>query len=112
MKVVVFNYKGSNYTIIIGTNKTDNFKIIDDSVDTDIWFHVNNEPSCHVILKNLNKLNQIPKKVIKRCAYLCKINSKAKREKEKDIIYTEMSKVIKTEEEGKVLVSSYKIVKI
>lgn len=76
-----FEYKGENYIIIIGKNKSENFIIIDESFATDIWFHIEHEPSCHVILKNTLKIRDIPKVVIKRCAYLCKINSKAKTQK-------------------------------
>ena len=112
MKIEIYNYDSINYTIIVGKNKKENFEIIDDSVDSDIWFHVNNEPSCHVILKNTNKLRDVPWQVIKRCAYLCKINSKSKTQKKCDIIYTQLKNVIKTEHEGQVAVSSFKILNI
>ena len=73
MKSELFVHGSNEYTIIIGKNKEDNFNIIDDAVDSDIWFHVDGEPSCHVILKTEDRLKDIPKQVIKRCAYLCKI---------------------------------------
>ena len=44
-----FNLSGTEYTILIGCNKYENFKIINDSIGSDIWFHVDGEPSCHVI---------------------------------------------------------------
>ena len=112
MKIEVYNYGYTNYTIIVGKNKNENFEIIDESVDTDIWFHVNNEPSCHVILKNTNKMRDIPLHVIKHCAYLCKINSKAKTQKKCSVIYTQIKNVIKTEHVGQVAVSSFKSVSI
>ena len=93
-------------------NKEDNFKIIDDSLDTYIWFHIKDEPSCHVILKNTDNLRSIPKQVIKHCAYLCKINSKSKTQKICSVIYTPLYNVIKTEIVGKVSVSTYKTIKI
>ena len=37
MKSEIFNYEGTDYTIIIGKNKKDNWQIIDDSVETDVW---------------------------------------------------------------------------
>jgi len=112
MKVELFLCNSEKYTIIIGKDKKDNFQIIDDSVDTDIWFHIYNESSCHVILKNEEKISNIPKKVIKRCAYLCKINSKAKYKQKCDVIYTPISNVIKTEIIGQVTADSYKIVSV
>ena len=112
MKTEIFEHESNNYTILVGKNKEDNFKIIDDSIDTDIWFHIENEPSCHVILKNTYNLRSIPKQVIKRCAYICKINSKAKTQNLCSVIYTQLSNVIKTEIVGKVAVSTYKKIKI
>lgn len=108
MRIEVFLFNSEKYIIMIGRNKKDNFEIIDNSVDTDIWFHIYEEPSCHVILKNTDKMREIPKQVMKRCAYLCKINSKSKYMKKCDVIYTPISNVIKTEIEGQVAVSSYK----
>ena len=81
MKTELFEHESIIYTILVGKNKEDNFKIIDDSLDTYIWFHIKDEPSCHVILKNTDNLRSIPKQVIKHCAYLCKINSKSKTQK-------------------------------
>jgi predicted ribosome quality control (RQC) complex YloA/Tae2 family protein len=112
MKIEIYNYVDTNYTIIIGRNKSENIKIIDDSVDTDLWFHVNNEPSCHIILKNTKKIKDIPLQVIKLCAYKCKINSKAKNEKKCNVIYTQIKNVVKTEHIGQVAVSCYKFVSI
>jgi|UniRef100_A0A6C0KMY9 predicted ribosome quality control (RQC) complex YloA/Tae2 family protein len=106
MKICLFEFEEKNYTIKIGKNKSENLKLIDDSNLTDIWFHVEDEPSCHVILTNNEKLRNIPRQVLKRCAYLCKINSKAKKSKETKIIYTQLEKVIKVEEV--VIVDRYK----
>jgi predicted ribosome quality control (RQC) complex YloA/Tae2 family protein len=110
MKEELFEYDANIYKIIIGKNKNDNFAIIDESVETDIWFHVENEPSCHVILKNTSKTHVIPKQVIKRCAYLCKINSKAKTQKKSTVIYTTINNVIKTDIPGQVTVTNVKSV--
>ena len=112
MKTELFEHESIIYTILVGKNKEDNFKIIDDSLDTYIWFHIKDEPSCHVILKNTDNLRSIPKQVIKHCAYLCKINSKSKTQKICFVIYTPLYNVIKTEIVGKVSVSTYKTIKI
>jgi len=112
MLVEVFKHGSEHYTIIVGKNKKENFDIIDDAVDTDLWFHVHNESSCHVILKNTNKIRDIPLQVIKRCAYLCKINSKSKIQRKCTVVYTQIKNVIKTEIVGQVLVSSYKSVNV
>jgi predicted ribosome quality control (RQC) complex YloA/Tae2 family protein len=108
MKEELFNYDSNEYVIIIGQNKVDNFKIIDDAVNTDIWFHVSELSSCHIILKNNKKMSEIPRQVIKHCAYLCKINSKAKTLPTCDIVYTPISEVIKTDIIGQVLLKKSK----
>jgi predicted ribosome quality control (RQC) complex YloA/Tae2 family protein len=110
MKAEIFDFKNNEYNLLIGTNKHENFQLIDESVETDIWFHVENEPSCHVILKNDGQMRDIPKQVIKRGAYLCKINSKAKTQKECSIMYTQLKNVTKTKVIGQVNVTHYKVV--
>ena len=112
MKQDIFEFKSSEYTFIIGKNKEDNFRIIDESVDTDIWFHVEGEPSCHVILKNTNNIRTIPKQVIKHGAYLCKINSKAAKSNKTIIMYTFLKNVEKSVIMGQVLVTSYNTVSV
>jgi predicted ribosome quality control (RQC) complex YloA/Tae2 family protein len=106
MKKELFEYNGIEYTFSIGKNKEENFELLDDSNKTDIWFHVENETSCYVILTNVDKINTIPKKVIKKGAYLCKINSKSKYEY-CSIMYTPVENVEKTNIIGNVIVSRY-----
>ena len=36
---------GDDIEYVIGQHANDNFEIIDNSKDIDIWFHINNEPS-------------------------------------------------------------------
>lgn len=106
MKEEQFFFNDTNYSIKIGKNKTDNDHLVKTSAKTDIWFHVNNTSSSHVVLLNNDKLNKIPKQVIKRCACLCKSNSSCKSESKCEIIYTEMANVSATEHEGQVTVNS------
>lgn len=118
MKEEIYFFNNQNYSIKIGKNKTENDHIVKTSAKTDIWFHVDNIkstfgaprvftkrvniPSSHVILLNNDKLNKIPKQVIKRCACLCKSNSSSKSESKCEIIYTEMANVTPTRHEGQV----------
>ena len=122
MKEEQFFFNGKNYSIKIGGNKTENDHLVKTSAKTDIWFHVNNMqstfgaprvftkrvnmPSSHVVLSNEERLNKIPKQVIKRCACLCKSNSSSKSELNCEIIYAEMANVMPTEHEGQVTVNS------
>ena len=112
MKTDIFIFGNIEYIIHIGKNKTENWTIIDNASTTDIWFHIEGQPSCHVILTNIEnvKLKDIPKQVIKRCAYLCKINSAAKTMSKCNAIYALISDVTKTDIVGQVTVTKHKMV--
>jgi predicted ribosome quality control (RQC) complex YloA/Tae2 family protein len=112
MKTENFNYKENNINNYKNKNKKENWKLIDDSIETDVWFHVSDLPSCHVILKNTISLSMLPIQVIKHCAYLCKINSNAKYEKKSSIIYTLICNVKKTNIEGEVAIKNCKTVSL
>lgn len=107
MKIEIFTHGSKEYEISIGKNKEENWQLIDASNPDDVWFHVDNQPSCHVILKNDNqvKLRDIPRQVLKRAAYLCKINSAAKTQSKCDVIYTPISQITKTSIVGQVTVT-------
>jgi predicted ribosome quality control (RQC) complex YloA/Tae2 family protein len=95
----------STIIYFIGTCASDNFEIIDNSNENDIWFHVNNRPSCHVIAQIPLQLS-IEKKnikyIIKQGAVLCKQNSKYKCEKNVEIIFTKLKNIEKCEIIGSV----------
>lgn len=112
MKQEIFEHKGVEYIIEIGQNKQDNFDIIDLASPTDIWFHVEGMASCHVILKTDKKVRDTPHQVLKRCAYLCKINSKAKILPKCDISYTTIDNITKTNIIGQVEIKKYKTISI
>ena len=105
MKEELFDFKSNEYIILIGTNKHENFELIDASVETDIWFHVDGAPSSHVILSHEGELNVIPKQVIKRCACLCKSHSSSKSKSKCGIVYTAIANVLPTEIEGRVVIN-------
>lgn len=112
MKEEIFQHRSSEYIIWIGENKHDNFEMIDQSSTTDIWFHVESIPSCHVILKTSEKMRNIPNQVIKRCAYLCKLNSKTRNQPVSRIMYTTIDNIRKTNVVGTVEVNKYKTIDI
>ena len=100
-ETVYFCQLNENIEFLIGKNQKDNFDIIDMSRPNDLWFHLNDCPSCHVIAKlpeNIDKKNL--KYIIKRGALLCKQNSKYKSEKDVDVIYTFIKNIKKTNKVG------------
>jgi predicted ribosome quality control (RQC) complex YloA/Tae2 family protein len=105
----------SDIVFKIGENSQDNFDIIDDSLPDDIWFHVNNLPSAHVIAsiplgKKLDK-KQLGK-IITQGAVICKQYSRYASQKNLNIIYTKIKFVKKTETLGSVETSIAKTITI
>ena len=98
------NYSNINY--VIGTSAKDNWEIIDNSESDWLWFHLDDLPSPHVIIKsNLKDLKKFNNYIhlLKYAAILCKENSKYKSEKV-DIIWTSVNNLTKTKTPGEVIV--------
>lgn len=93
------------YTIKIGKNAQENWDIISESSQNDMWFHLGGSmPSPHVVLiipENF-KLKKIPTKIITECGSLCKKHSKFANIKKVSVIYTEIKNVTKGETVGSV----------
>jgi predicted ribosome quality control (RQC) complex YloA/Tae2 family protein len=100
------------YTIHSGKSAKGNDKLLDESSPTDIWFHVADGPSSHIILSNPTEIaiNKIPRQVIKRCACICKAS--AKLSTKCAIIYTERANVEKTEILGRVTTTNVRTIQI
>ena len=109
-EVVEFPKIDEEVTYYIGTSAKDNFAVIDEGDDDDIWFHANNISSCHIIAYNLPQLTKKEKqKVIKRGAFICKQNtSKIKSLQNIEIIYTKVKNVSKTDILGTVNITNEK----
>ena len=86
----------------------ENWSLIDAAVESDIWFHVKDVPSCHVILKCSSKLKDVPRAVLAHCGVLCRQNS-GKCSAKSEIIYTSVKNVKKGVHEGSVVVTSAKV---
>src|SRR5687768_4490993 len=96
------------YTIRVGDNAQDNWDLVDESSQNDIWFHVDNHPSCHVVL-NVGERRQSPHKtVLNYCAALCKEGSKVSNHKNIKIIHTEIKNVKKADIVGSVFTKNTK----
>lgn len=98
---------------IVGTDAQDNFDIIDESEPTDMWFHLAEVSSCHVIAKmpqDIKVDNKQKQQIIKQGALLCKQNSKYKSARSVDVIYTLLSNITKTDILGQVEVTNAKYI--
>jgi len=114
----------------IGKDAQNNFDLIDESHKNDLWFHLKNQSSCHVIacLKNIQYTCQddefpncydidfdtLEKKekhqIITQGALLCKQFSKLKSAKKVDVIYTKIEDVYKTDVVGSVFTYKSKVI--
>jgi predicted ribosome quality control (RQC) complex YloA/Tae2 family protein len=130
MRIVTRYIPSCNETVIykIGKNAKNNFEIIDKSHPEDIWFHLSNDSSCHVIAvmnfdhynsvcNNVNdpekmnlrysfNIDELTKKqklqIIKQGAIICKEYSKRKSDKNVEVLYTNIENVCKTNVVGSV----------
>ena len=105
-------HNNETYVIYCGRDAKGNDALLDASEPEDIWFHVANFSSGHVILKNEKKstVKKVPRQVIKRCACICKSTIKAKGTV--DIIYTQRKNVTKTDILGCVTTTNLKTITV
>lgn len=96
------------YKIIVGRNSKENWGLIDISEKQDLWFHVEDKPSCHVFIVKPFNCDLIPKDVIIKAAQLCKFYSKYKNDKKVKIIYTEIRNIKKGKDCGSVSIINLK----
>lgn len=118
-----------NLVYKVGSSAKNNFEIIDEADPNDLWFHLQNEPSCHVVTCFKNKYtdrdDELPncydinfdylekkekQQIIKQGALICKQYSKLKSAKNVPIIYTKIEDVQKTDVLGSVLTTKGKII--
>uniref|UniRef100_A0A6C0EBF0 NFACT RNA-binding domain-containing protein n=1 Tax=viral metagenome TaxID=1070528 RepID=A0A6C0EBF0_9ZZZZ len=113
MKKYTIEQTETTYEIFCGQNAQENWDIISDSEQNDIWFHLEDNPSPHVVLKTQGKkMCNIDKKIIYYCACVCKENSKFAKMNTVKMIYTEIKNVTKGEEVGSVHTKKVKKMKV
>ncbi|WP_200762829.1 NFACT RNA binding domain-containing protein [Nitrosophilus alvini] len=62
-------FKIDEYTIYVGKNEKGNIELLKNAKASDIWLHLKDRPSTHVIIRS-NRQN-IPEEIIKTAARLC-----------------------------------------
>ena len=96
-----YECEGKMYKILVGKSDQNNWDIIDKSSQNDIWFHVDNQSSCHVIIQTDGNL-KVERNVIKEAASLCKNGSKARNSRKVPIIFTLVKNIKKGDKPGSV----------
>ena len=99
--------ENSDKQCFVGTNAKENWKLLEESISTDIVFHLHSFPSCYVVLKNEN--DEFPDiDIIKQSAIICKTNTKYKNLKDIKVDYTFSKNIEKGENVGEMIYKSNK----
>ena len=93
-----------NNTIKIGQNARDNDLIVSEAEQTDVWFHLADYPSCHLII-SVNEDHPIDKQMIIYCSQLVKSRTKYKNIPKLTINYCPIKQVHRTKTKGLVTLS-------
>lgn len=100
------------HKVWIGQNAQDNWDIIKQANKHDIWFHVENYSSSHVILRLEDKKEKPTKQLLMECASICKEHSKYKNHPDIKICYTTIDNVSKGETVGSVYTKRTQTLKV
>ena len=95
--------KDNNVVYRLGRNAKENFKLIDEAISDDWWFHLCDYPSGHCIIDS----NTIDKSMIIFAGNLVKEYSKLNNSKNIKIVYTQVKNIKKTKTLGQVIVKKY-----
>jgi predicted ribosome quality control (RQC) complex YloA/Tae2 family protein len=85
-------YSFDEVTYKVGKNAKENWDLIKKSENNDIWIHLHDYPSCHVIIENTKSLGK--EHILYGCC-LCKENSKYKNDKKTKVSVLQMKYVKK-----------------
>ena len=109
MKTFTHQIADTEYTIRVGNNAKENWDLITDSEPDDMWFHLDEYPSAHVVMKqNNNIINEkyYPNQIIFIASTYCKTYSKhGKNLSRAKIVYTQIKNLKKCKEVGSVIIS-------
>jgi predicted ribosome quality control (RQC) complex YloA/Tae2 family protein len=108
MTTTIFDINANKHLIYhIGKNAKDNWTIFDNALPSDYWFHLDEYPSCHIIVETDTDIHI---DTIKYCAKLCKLHSKKHNDKNIGVIYTQIKNIKKSKQIGSVIAKNTKII--
>lgn len=117
MKIFTHQIADTEYTIKVGNNAKENWNLIADSEPEDLWFHLDEYPSAHVIISQKNNMynglngndeyeKYYPNQIIYIASTYCKSYSKYGKNLSKvKIVYTQIKNLKKGKEVGSVIIS-------
>lgn len=97
----MINLHKDSFTIVIGRNAQENWQILDNANKNDLWVHLNDKASPHIIIKK-NPNYKLKPKDIKLAGLLCKQYSKYKKDNNIEYCYTKVKNVKKGKDVGEV----------
>lgn len=80
---------------IMGNDAKENWRLLEEAKEDDIWVHLNGYPSSYVIIKNINRDSKLNMEAIVYAGQLCKHYSKHKHIKNMKMCYLEAKYVSK-----------------
>ena len=95
--------KIDDYTIVIGGNAQENDELVKGSAPNDIWLHLENMSSAHIVIRTDDK--EVPKRVINMAASLYSQYCPKKVMGRYNVIWTEIKNVKSTKTKGCVVPS-------
>ena len=111
MKKITHKIGDIVYYFFIGQNAKENWNLIDNSKPDDMWFHLDDFPSTHVVVSQDSTLHSeiyYPNQIIALGSNYCKSHSKKKNELKIKIVYTHIKNITKGKEVGSVFTSNEK----
>ncbi len=115
MKTYTATHDNITAIYTIGTCATQNTEIINNSAKTNIWFHIRDQSSCHVIMQIIDNQEKPTKKtmhkLVKQGALYCKQHTnKCKSIKNIEVIYSFLENIETTDVAGQVKTYKYKTI--
>lgn len=113
MKTFIHIIGNIEYTIKVGSNAKENWDLIDNSYPEDLWFHLDEYPSAHVVItqqtsQQVSNSDEIyyPNQIISIGSTYCKSYSKHGKNLHKaKIVYTQIKNLKKGKEIGSVSIT-------
>ena len=97
-----------DYKVLVGRNSKENQKLLEIAKANDLWMHIRDVPSSHVIIRT-DKQN-LPDSVIQAAAKLC-VDFSVKKPGDYEVDYTKR-KFVKVQEGSNVLYNKYDTIKV
>jgi predicted ribosome quality control (RQC) complex YloA/Tae2 family protein len=97
-----------DYKVLVGRNSSENQKLLEIAKANDIWMHIRDIPSSHVIIRTDKQ--SLPESVIASAAKLC-VDFSIQRAGDYEVDYTKR-KFIRVQEGSNVLYNQYQTIKV